>query len=232
MMKRPALALIGLLLTTPVPAQEQAKPAPAPSLEAGLAAVAAHLSPPYALYLYESLTRQVLVNERILETPDSQYAPLAKDSLWALDIISKAILVEGRDGQYLDVRRVPPFFTDIAHRYMSASNYWPDREITKANRHEHLAAWYSLYLMLLVGNATQDEIASTVRGGAFERDPGMLEPGGPPLVDRLKKEGVLTEEAYGLVKIQRTGPTTIETLTFPPYLDRWKAKIYAAYGLQ
>jgi len=232
MMKRPALALIGLLLTTTVVAQEQVKPVHAPSQEAALTGVAAHLSPPYALYLYESLTRQVLVNDRILETPESPYGPLAKDSLWALDIISKAILVEGRDGQYLDVRSVPPFFTDIVHRYMSASTYWPDREITKANRREHLAAWYSLYLMLLVGNATQDEIAGTVRGGAFERDPGLLEPGGPPLVDRLKKEGVLTDDAYGLVKIQRAGPATMETLTFPPYLDRWKANIYAAYDVK
>jgi len=152
-MNRPALALIVLLLTTTVSAQEQVKPAPAPSQEAALTAIAAHLSPPYALYLYESLTRQVLVNDRTLETPDSPYAPLAKDSLWALDIISKAILVEGQDGQYLDVRRVPPFFTDIVQRYVSDSNFWPDREITQANRHEHLAAWYSLYLMLLVGNA-------------------------------------------------------------------------------
>jgi hypothetical protein len=229
-MKRLALSLIVLLLTTTVSAQEQVKPAPAPSQETALTSVAAHLSPPYALYLYESLTRQVLVNERILETPDSPYAPLAKDSLWALDIISKGILVEGRDGQYLDVRLVPPFFKDIVHRYMSASTSWPDREITQAIRREHLGAWYSLYLMLLVGNATQDEIASTVRGGAFERDPGLLEPGGPPLVDRLRKEGVLADDTYGLVKIQRAGPATMETLTFPPYLDRWKARIYEAYG--
>lgn len=229
-MKRLALTLIVLLSTT-VSAQEQAKPAPAPSPEAALTAVAAHLSPPYALYLYESLTRQVLVNDRILETPESPYGPVAKDSLWALGIISKGILVEGRDGQYLDVRLVPPFFKDIVHRYMSPSNYWPDREITKENRREHLAAWYSIYLMLLVGNATQDEIANTVRGGAFERDPGMLEPGGPPLVDRLKKEGVLTDEAYALIKIQRAGPATMESLTFPAYLDRWKARIYSAYGL-
>src|SRR2546422_1208343 len=39
----------------------------------------------------------------------------------------------------------------------------------------HLAAWYALYLMLLVANATQDEIARKLRNGAFNLDPGMLE---------------------------------------------------------
>jgi hypothetical protein len=231
-----SLAVVVLiLLAAPVWAQEQATPAPPRSVETALGAVAAHLSPPYALYLYESLTRQVLSNDRILEQPQSPRHSLASDSLWALDIISKSILREGQDGQYLDVRLVPSFFKDIVRRYMNASHYWPEREITPDNRREHLAAWYSIYLMLLVGNAAQDEVAATLRNGAFELDPGqereMLEAGGPSLVDRLKREKVLTEETYKLVHIRRRGPAGGESLTFPAYLDRWKAKIYAAYGL-
>lgn len=220
-----------LLLTVPAGAQEPAKPAQPKAVEGALTAVARHLSAPYALYLYESLTAQVLYNENIVERPNSPSAPLANDSLWALEIISKSILVEGPDGPYLDIRRVPPFFEDLARRYMNPSHYWPDREITKETRREQLAAWYSLYLMLLVGNATQDEIARKLKGGAFERDPGMLAPGGPPLVDRLKQEGALAEEAYRLVHIKRTGPAGAESLTFPAHLDRWKARIHAAYGV-
>src|SRR5207245_8107225 len=49
------------------------------------------------------------------------------------------------------------------------------------------------------------------------------------LVDRLKKDGTLTPEAYALVKIQRRGPPGQESLTFPSYMDRWKAKIDRAY---
>lgn len=231
-----SLAVVVLiLLAAPVWAQEQAQSAPPRSVEVALVAIATHLSPPYALYLYESLSRQVLSNDRILEQPQSPRHSLADDSLWALDIMSKSILREGQDGQYLDVRLVPPFFKDIVRRYMSASHYWPDREITPETRREHLAVWYSVYLMLLVGNATQDEIAMVLRNGAFELDPGqeqeMLEAGRPPLVDRLKREKVLTEETYKLVHIRRSGPAGGETLTFPAYLDRWKAKIYAAYGV-
>ena len=220
-----------LLLTVPAWAQEQAKPAPARAVEGALVAVARHLSAPYALYLYESLTAQVLYNENIVERPNSPSAPLANDSLWALEIISKSILVDGQDGQYLDVRLVPSFFENIARRYTNPSHHWPDREITKETRREQLAAWYSLYLMLLVGNATQDEIARKLQGGAFERDPGMLTPGGPSLVDRLKKEGVLTEEAHKLVHIRHAGPAGVESLTFPAYMDRWKARIHGAYDV-
>ena len=225
------LATALLLCTAPAWAQEQAKPGTARSQEAALVAVAKHLSAPYALYLYESLTRQVLLNEGILERPGSPRALLAQDSLWALDIISKSILVDGQDGQYLDIRLVPPFFEDIARRYMNASHYWLDREITSETRREHLAAWYSLYLMLLVSNATQDEIAATLRNGAFERDPGVLESGGPSLVERLKRERVLNDEAHKLVYVHRKGPAGSEILTFPAYMDRWKAKIYGAYGI-
>jgi hypothetical protein len=50
-------------------------------------------------------------------------------------------------------------------------------------------------------------------------------------VDRLKQEGGLTEEAYQLVHIKRTGPAGAESLTFPAYVDRWKASIHAAYGV-
>ncbi len=224
------LAMI-VLLTATVSAQEQAKPAPTPSQETALVAVARHLSAPYALYLYESLTRQVLSNEAILERPGSPRASLANDSLWALNIISHSILVERPDGPELDVRRVPPFFEDIARRYMSASHYWPDREVTKETRREHLAAWYSLYLMLLVANETQDKIAATLRNGVFDRDPGMLQPGGPPLVEKLKRERALSDEAFKLVQIQRRGPEGQESLTFPSYMDRWKAKIYGAYDV-
>src|SRR2546422_6407251 len=164
-----------LLLAAPAWAQKQAEAAPSPSPEAALAAVARHLSDAYALYLYESLTAQVLSNEGLLERPNSPLAPKAKDSLWALQIISNSILAEGEDGQYLNAKEVPVFFEDIVHRYMNASHYWPDLEITKETRREHLAAWYALYLMLLVANATQDEIARKLRNGAFNLDPGMLE---------------------------------------------------------
>jgi hypothetical protein len=220
-----------LLFTAPAWAQEQARPAQPRAVEAALSAVAKHLAAPYALYLYESLTAQVLYNETILERPNSPSAPLANDSLWALEIISKSILVEGQDGQYLDIRRVPPFFEDLAHRYTNPSHYWPDRKVTKETRREQLAAWYALYLMLLVGNATQDEIIGKLKDGAFERDPGMLTPGGPSLVDRLKKEGVLADETHQLVHIRRAGPAGAESLTFPAYMDRWKGSIHAAYDV-
>ncbi len=220
-----------ILCTARVQAQEQAKPAPPQAAEAALVAVAKHLSDQYALYLYESLTAQILFNEGILERPNSPLAPKAKDSLWALGIISDSILAEGEDGQYLNAEKVPAFFEDIVLRYLNASHYWPDREITKDTRREHLAAWYSLYLMLLVGNATQDEIATKLRNGAFNLDPGMLETGGPSLVDRLKKDGMLTDETYALVRIQRAGQAGRESLTFPSHMDRWKDKIDRAYAV-
>jgi hypothetical protein len=220
-----------LLFAAPEWAQAQAKPAPPRSPEAALVAVARHLSDQYALYLYESLTAQILFNEGILERPNSPLAPKAKDSLWALKSISNSILAEGEDGQYLNAEKVPAFFEDIVHRYLNASHYWPDREITKDTRREQLAAWYSIYLMLLVGNATQDEIAKKLRSGAFNLDPGMLETEGPSLVDRLKKDGVLTNETYVLVRIQRAGQAGQESLTFPPYMDRWKGKIDSAYAM-
>jgi hypothetical protein len=50
-------------------------------------------------------------------------------------------------------------------------------------------------------------------------------------VDRLKKDKVLTNEAYQLVHIARKGQPDRETLTFPAYLDRWKAKIDKAYDV-
>jgi len=226
--KRLYLALPFLLFFASAEAQEPAKPR---TVEAALTAVAKHLSPPYALYLYQSLTRQILSNEAILERPGSPYALTANDTLWAQEIISNSILAEGEDGQYVNVDRVPTFFEGLAQRYMNASHYWPDREITKETRREQLAAWYSLYLMLLVGNATQDEIARELRNGAFNLDPQMLETGGPSLVDRLKKDGVLTNETYALVQIQRKGPAGQESLTFPLYMDRWKAQIESAYDL-
>jgi len=183
-----------LLFAAPGWAQEQAKPAPPRASEAALAVVTRHLSDQYALYLYESLTAQILFNEGILERPNSPNAPKAKDSLWALGIISDAILAEEEEGEYLNIEKVPAFFEDIVHRYLNASHYWPDREITKDTRREHLAAWYSIYLMLLVGNATQEEIAKKLRNGAFNLDPGMLETAGPSLVDRLKNDGALTND--------------------------------------
>ena len=226
-----ALATLVLLLTAPVSAQEQAKPAPASSQEMALVAVARHFSAPYALYLYESLNAQILYNENLLERANSPLAPKATDALWALGIISDSILTEGQDGQYLNAQSVPEFFEDIVHRYLNASRYWPDMEVTQDTRREHLAAWYSVYLMLLIGNATQDEISTKLRNGAFNLDPGILETGGPSLVDRLKKDKVLTNEAYQLVHIARKGQPDRETLTFPGYMDRWKAKIDDAYTL-
>ena len=220
-----------LLFAAPGWAQEQAKPAPTRASEAALAVVARHLSDQYALYLYESLTAQILFNEGILERPNSPNAPKAKDSLWALGIISDAILAEEEEGEYLNIEKVPAFFEDIVHRYLNASHYWPDREITKDTRREHLAAWYSIYLMLLVGNATQDEIAKKLRNGAFNLDPGMLETAGPSLVDRLKKDGALTNDTYALVRMQRAGQAGQESLTFPPYMDHWKNKIDSAYAV-
>jgi len=229
--RRWLLALAFFIFVVPAGAQEPAKPAKPRAVEAALTAVARHLSPPHALYLYQSLTRQILSNEAILERPSSPYTLTANDTLWAQEIISNSIVAEGEDGQYVNVDSVPPFFEDLTRRYMSAPHYWPDREITKETRREQLAAWYSLYLMLLVGNATQDEIAGELRNGAFNLDPRMLETGGPSLVDRLRKDGVLTDETYALVHIQRAGPAGRESLTFPPYMDRWKAKIEHAYGL-
>ena len=200
--------------------------------ESAIVTVAKHLSPPYALYLYESLNRQILSNERLMERLDSPKSPMAKDSLWALDIISQSILIEGQDGQYLDVRLVPPFFTDIAERYLSHSHYWPDQDVTQDNRREHLAAWYAVYLMLLVANETQDEIARVLQNGMFDRNPEGLQAGGPSLVDRLHHEGVLSDAAYALVRIKKSGPGGRENLDFPAYLNQWKAKISAAYGVQ
>src|SRR2546430_8696602 len=184
-----------LLLAAPAWPQKQAEPPPSPSPEAPLVAVARHLSDAYALYLYESLTAQVLFNEGLLERPNSPLAPKTKDSLWALQIISHSILAEGEDGQYLNAKEVPVFFEDIVHRYMNASPYWPDLEITKETRREHLAAWYALYLMLLVANATQDEIARKLRTGAFHLVTGILETEVSSLVDRLKMVGTLTTAA-------------------------------------
>ena len=209
--------------------------APGPSnspatAETAVVSVAKHLSPPYALYLYESLKRQILSNERVMEHLDSPQSPMAKDSLWALDIISQSTLIEGQDGQYLDVRLVPPFFTDIAARYLSPSHYWPDQEVTQDNRREHLAAWYAIYLMLLVANETQDEIARVLQNGMFDRNPEGLHAGGPSIVDRLHRERALSDEAYALVSIKRSGPAGRESLQFPPYLSSWKAKVSAAYG--
>src|SRR5256712_3465468 len=111
------------LLAAPAWAQNEAEAAPSPSPEAALAAVARRLSDAYALYLYESLTAQVLSNEGRLERPNSPLAPKAKDSLWALQIISNSILAEGEDGQYLNAKQVPAFLHDIVHRHMNASHY-------------------------------------------------------------------------------------------------------------
>jgi hypothetical protein len=220
-----------LLLVAPAWAQEQAQPAQPKVVEGALVAIARHLSDPYALYLYESLIRQTLSNESLLERPGSPYALLAKDTLWAQEIISKSILVERPDGPNLDIRLVPTFFEGIAHRYVNASHYWPGRAITKETRREHLAAWYAMYLMLLVANETQDKIAATLRNSAFERDPGMLETGGPSLADKLKRERVLSEDAYQAVRIKRAGPDGAESLTFPAYMDRWEAGIRKAYDI-
>ena len=230
-MKQRLLLACALLLVAPTWAQEQAQPAQPKVIEGALVAVARHLSDPYALYLYESLTRQTLSNESLLERPGSPYALLAKDTLWAQEIISSSVLVERPDGPSLDIRLVPAFFEGIAHRYMNASHYWPDRAITKETRREHLAAWYAMYLMLLVANETQDKIAATLRNSAFERDPGMLETGGPSLVDKLKRERVLSEDAYQAVRIKRAGPDGAESLTFPAFMDRWEAGIRKAYDI-
>ncbi len=230
-MKLRVALVCALLLAAPARAQEQAKPEPTKAVEGALATVAQHLSDPYALYLFESLTAQILYNENLLERANSPLAPKANDSLWALGIISDSILAEGEDGPYLNARQVPAFFEDIAHRYMNASHYWPDREITKDTRREHLSAWYSLYLMLLVANESQDQIAAKLLNGAFNLDPGMLEPGGPSLSDKLKRERVLSEDAYQAVHIGRAGPAGQEALTFPAYMDRWKARIDGAYAV-
>ena len=48
-------------------------------------------------------------------------------------------------------------------------------------------------------------------------------------MDRLKKDKVLTNNTYALVQIQRAGQAGQESLTFPAYMDRWKAKIDKAY---
>jgi hypothetical protein len=199
--------------------------------ETAWVSVAKHLSPPYALYLYESISRQILSNERVMEKLDSPLSPMSADSLWALDIVSRSILIENQDGQYLDVRLVPPFFTDIAERYFSPSHYWPTRDITPDTRREHLAAWYAAYLMLLVANETQDEIARVLQNGVFDRSPEGLKAGGPALVDRLHREGVLSDEEYLMVRIQKKGPAGRQNLQFPAYMDQWKANISKAYGV-
>jgi hypothetical protein len=86
--------------------------------------------------------------------------------------------------------------------------------------------------MLLVANATQDEILKTLQGGIFDRPPDGLKAGGPSLVERLRTDKVLSEEAYRLVEVKRKGPPGTEALTFPPYMDEWKTKISAAYGVK
>src|SRR5207245_11592210 len=163
--------------------------------------------------------------------PNAPSAPKSKYYPWAQGIIANAILAEEEDREYLNIEKVPAFFEDIVHRYLNASHYWPDREITKDTRREHLAAWYSIYLMLLVGNATQEEIAKKLRNGAFNVDPEMLETRGPSLVDRPKNEGSLTRDTDALVQIKRAGQAGRESLSFPPYMDHWKAKIESAYDL-
>jgi hypothetical protein len=231
-MKRiPALLVAAGLMTAVTWAQTPQAPEKQPATpETAVLSVAKHLTAPYALYLYESLSRQVLSNERLMERLDSPQSPMAQDSLWALDIIARSITIQGQDGEYVDIRRVPSFFEDVAQRYLSPSHYWPDRQITPESRREQLAAWYSIYLMLLVANATQDEIAKTLQGGMFERSPDGLEPGGVSLADGLHRKGVLTDQEYVLVRVKRSGPAGVETLAFPSYLDQWKAKISAAYG--
>jgi hypothetical protein len=225
-------AFILFLLVPQSLAENSADTTPKPAIDTALVSVAKHLSPPYALYLYESLNRQILSNERLTERLDSPQAPMANDSLWALEIISHSIMIEGQDGQYLDVRLVPPFFTDIAERYLHPSHYWPDRDITPETRREQLAAWYAVYLMLLVANETQDEIARVLQNGLFDRNPEGLHAGGPSLVDHLHQDKVLNDEAYPLVKIKKSGSAGRQKLDFPSYLDRWKAKISTAYGVQ
>jgi hypothetical protein len=233
-MKPVAMILLTVILIGAASSSWTATPTP-PSLqkavETALVSVAKHLSPPYALYLYESLNRQILSNERLMEKLDSPLSPMSADSLWALDIMSRSILIENQDGQYLDVRLVPPFFTDMAERYFNASHYWPDRDITPETRREHLAAWYAAYLMLLVANETQNEIARVLQNGVFDRPPEGLQPGGPPLVERLHQEKVLSDEEYPLVHIQKKGTSGTEKLQFPAYMDQWKASISKAYGV-
>jgi hypothetical protein len=226
-----ALFLGVLIGSGAVAAAPPSTPQSPAAVEATLLSVAKHLSPPYALYLYESLSRQILSNERLTERLDSPRSPMAQDSLWALDIIARSIMIEGQDGQYLDVRLVPPFFTDIAERYLSPSHYWPDREITPETRREQLGAWYAIYLMLLVANETQDEIARVLQNGLFDRKPEGLHAGGPSLVDHLHQQGVLSDEAYSLARVKKSGPAGGENLEFPSYLTRWKAKLAAAYGV-
>ena len=234
MIRRMLLLIVAVGLTTAVIwAQTPQPPDKRPGTpETAVLSVAKHLTAPYALYLYESLSRQVLSNERIMEKLDSPQSPMAQDSLWALDIIARSITTQSQDGEYVDIRRVPSFFADIGQRYLGPSHYWPDREITPESRREQLAAWYSVYLMLLVANATQDEIAKTLQNGMFERSPEGLEPGGVSLVEALHRKGVLTDQEYALVRVKRSGPAGMETLAFPPYVDQWKAKIATAYGVK
>jgi hypothetical protein len=233
-MRTVPLLVAAVVLTTAVTwAQTPQTPSKGPgTAETAVLSVAKHLTAPYALYLYESLSRQILSNERLMERLDSPQSPMAQDSLWALDIIARSITIQDQDGEYVDIRRVPSFFADIAPRYLSLSHYWPDRQITAENKREQLAAWYSVYLMLLVANATQDEIAKTLQGGMFERSPEGLEPGGLSLVESLHRKGLLTDQEYALVRVKRSGPAGVETLAFPPYLEQWKAKISTAYGVK
>ena len=50
-------------------------------------------------------------------------------------------------------------------------------------------------------------------------------------MDRLKKDGSLTKDTHALVQIKRAGKAGRESLSFPSYMDRWKAKIESAYEL-
>jgi hypothetical protein len=50
-------------------------------------------------------------------------------------------------------------------------------------------------------------------------------------VDHLHQQGVLSDEAYGLVRVKKSGQAGGGNLEFPSYLTRWKAKISAAYGV-
>src|SRR5207249_11373943 len=119
---------------------------------------------------------------------------------------------------------------DIAARYLRPSHYWPDQEVTQDNRRQHLAAWYAIYLMLLVANETQDEIARVLQNGMFDRNPEGLHAGGPFLVDRLHREKVLSDETDAMVSIKRCGPAAGESLQVTTYLSRRQAKAPADYG--
>jgi len=130
----------------------------------------------------------------------------------------------------LDVRKIPALFESIIATYFDPAAYWPSQTVDEKNRYQHLTGWQAMNVMLLVANATQEEIGRRLATGSFEVPADILEqildPSGLSLVDGLKAKGLLDEAAYPLVRVERS------PFALPAFMAAWKAKIDAAYGVK